>query len=139
MPEITDEQLAAFQAQATRAAQADELAAEVERLTPLANELEAARNETTQATEAARAAIVTANPLIPPELITGATIGEINESLAAAQAIANSLARAAKNTPAYTMGFFTGGNQRPPIDTSAMTAHQKIAYGVQHEREQHRP
>jgi hypothetical protein len=71
MPEITDEELATLQAQAARGAQADELAAEVERLTPLANELEAARNETTQATAAARAAIIAANPTIPADLIQG--------------------------------------------------------------------
>jgi len=108
MPEITDEELSTLRDQAARA---DHLAAEVERLTPLASEADTLRTQTNEATEAARAAIIAANPTIPADLITGASITEINASLAAAQAIANRLAEAAGKGP---LGFATGGTQRQP-------------------------
>jgi hypothetical protein len=128
MPEITDEELATLQAQAARGAQADELAAEVERLTPLANELEAARNETTQATAAARAAIIAANPTIPADLIQGDSIGQIEQSLANAQAIANRLAEAQGRPP---LGFPTGGTVRQPATVpEGVSGSERIRWGL---------
>ena len=108
MPEITDEELAAFQAQATRAAQADQLTAELEELRA---STAGSAAEAAQATEAARTAIIAANPTIPADLITGSSITEINQSLAAAQAIAARLVEAAGKGP---LGFPTGGNIRQP-------------------------
>ena len=109
MPEITDEDLQALRDQA---AKVDQLAAEIERLTPLATEADALRTQTNEATQAARAAIIAANPNIPADLITGNSITEINSSLAAAQAIANRLAEAAKAAGHGPLGFATGGTQR---------------------------
>jgi len=106
MPEITDEDLQALRDQA---AKVDQLAAEIERLTPLATEADALRTQTNEATQAARAAIIAANPNIPADLITGNSITEINSSLAAAQAIANRLTELAGKGP---LGFATGGTQR---------------------------
>ena len=141
MAEINDEELQALRDQAAQAAQ---LTTQVETLTAQAAEAETTKSALAeaqanigQATEAARAAIIAANPLIPADLIKGDSIAQINDSLAAAQAIVARLAEASKAGPKYTMGFFTGGNQRPPIDTSGMTPAQKIAYGLANEREQH--
>jgi hypothetical protein len=108
MPEITDEDLAALQA---KAALADQLAPQVEHLTAQVAETEPLRAQVRDATEAARAAIIAANPTIPADLIKGESITDINQSLAAAQAIANRLAEAAGKGP---LGFPTGGTQRQP-------------------------
>jgi hypothetical protein len=141
MTEIADEELAALQA---KAALADQLGPQVEQLTAQAAEAETTKNalaeaqtNAREATEAARSAIIAANPLIPADLITGDSIGQINQSLAAAQAIVNRLAEAAKAAPRQPFGFPMGGAQRQPPDTANMTPHQKIAWGIEHEREQH--
>jgi FKBP-type peptidyl-prolyl cis-trans isomerase (trigger factor) len=108
MPEITDEELTAFQAQA---AKVEGLAAQIETLTAQAAEVDTARNEVRQATDAARAAIIAANPAIPADLIQGESIAQIEQSLATAQAIANRLTELAGKGP---LGFPTGGTQRQP-------------------------
>jgi len=138
MAEITDEELLAFREQAARV---EQLASQIELLTSQAAEAETTRDalsgaqaEVRQATDAARAAIIAANPTIPADLITGDSITQINQSLAAAQAIAARLQEAAGKGP---LGFATGGTQRQPVDTSALTPHQKIVWGLQNEKDQH--
>jgi len=141
MTEIADEELSALRDQA---AKVDAMAAQIEALNAGAAEAETAKNALAaaqtnerEATEAARSAIIAANPLIPADLITGDSIGQINQSLAAAQAIVNRLTEAAKAAPRQPFGFPMGGAQRQPPDTASMSPHQKIAWGIEHERDQH--
>jgi len=132
MPEITDEDLAALQAQA---AKVEGLAAQIQTLNAQAAEAETARTalsgaqaEARQATEAARAAIIAANPTIPADLIKGDTIAQINDSLTAAQAIAARLAEAAGKGP---LGFPTGGNIRQPATApEGIRGAERIRWGL---------
>ena len=125
MPEITDEELAAFQAQATRAGKADQLAAELDELKTTNAGSQA---EVRQATDAARAAIIAANPAIPADLIQGETIAQIEQSLAAAQAIANRITELAGKGP---LGFPTGGTQRQPATApEGIRGAERIRWGL---------
>lgn len=135
MPEITDEELADLRA---KAAQVDALQGKVAEADATAAALAQAQADAHTATEAARAAIITANPTIPADLIKGDTIQQIQESLATAQTIALRLAEAAAATPKTPLGFtLGGGNIRQQADTAGLSPMQKVLYGLQHERGQH--
>ena len=122
MPEITDEDLAALQAQAARV---DTLAAELDELKTTNAGSQA---EVRQATDAARAAIIAANPAIPADLIQGDSIAQIEQSLAAAQAIANRLTELAGKQP---LGFHTGGTQRQPATVpEGITGAERIRWAL---------
>jgi len=135
MPEITDQELADLRA---KAAQVDTLQAKAAEAEAATNALSHAQTEAHAATEAARAAIIAANPTIPGDLIKGDTIQQIQESVATAQAIALRLAEAAAATPKPALGFALGGGAaRQQADTAGLSPQQKVLYGLQHERDQH--
>lgn len=133
MPEITEEELTALTARAARGDEADAIANE---LAELRTSHASAASELAAATEATRNALIAANPAIPPDLIVGTTVAQITQAVANANAIANRMAEAAKNTGRGPLGF-AGVSTRQTPDTSAMTPIQKITYGLQHERDQH--
>jgi hypothetical protein len=109
MAEIDDAELQALR---DKAASADALQAKASEAEAATAALAQAQADAHTATEAARAAMIIANPHIPADLIQGETIQAIEASLAAATAIANRLAEAAATAPKAPLGFVTGGTQR---------------------------
>jgi len=128
MPEITDEELADLRA---KAAQVETLQTKVAEADATTAALSQAQADAHTATEAARAAIIVANPHIPADLIQGETIQAIEASLAAATAISNRLAEVAAAAPKPPLGFPTGGNLRQAAAApEGIRGIERIRYGL---------
>ncbi|MBF6606800.1 MAG: hypothetical protein IVW53_14625 [Chloroflexi bacterium] len=127
MAEIDDDQLDTLNAHAAAAASAAAAA-------------EAAAEQLAQGVAKYRAAIASHNPDIPAEAITGDTFDAVDASAALARTIADAAvaAHTPANTPAPTPpaapAVPAGGaaTRDDPADTSAMSAHAKIQYGLEH-------
>ncbi len=86
-------------------------------------------NGLVEATEKYRSALVSANPSVPPTLITGETIAEIDASLATAQGVVETVKETLAAASAETL-VPAGAPERTGPDLSSMTAKEKIAYAV---------
>ena len=81
------------------------------------------------AVSAYKAAALKANPLIPAELVSGATIAEIDASVDKAIAIVGKIKEGlGKETQTVTVP--AGAPGRTPPDLSAMTTKEKINHGI---------
>jgi uncharacterized coiled-coil protein SlyX len=82
-----------------------------------------------QAISSYRALVVKLNPGVPEELITGDNIEEINESLAAAQALVD---RVRQELEAEIAGARVpaGAPLRTPVDLSVLSPKEKIQYAI---------
>lgn len=78
-------------------------------------------------------ALATANPLIPRSAFSGDSVEAINSSLATAVELAKNIQANIANAPKQQMGFQPANAQgtRTPVDTTTMSAAEKIRYGLQ--------
>lgn len=82
------------------------------------------------ATEAYRIQVLAANPVVPGSLISGSTVAEIVASLASAlSAVEHIRASLAVQVPPVLI-VPAGAPARGPVDTSGMSAHDKIVHGL---------
>ena len=77
--------------------------------------------------------VLKANPLIPPEMISGATIAEIDTALGKAITMVNKVKEGLAEDQ-QTITIPPGAPGRTPPDTSSMTASQKIKFGIANAR-----
>jgi chromosome segregation ATPase len=85
------------------------------------------------AVTAYKSALLKANPLVPPELISGATITEVDASIQKASAIVGKIKDGlAKENQQTTIP--AGAPGRTPPDTSTMTIREKINHGLNSRR-----
>jgi chromosome segregation ATPase len=78
-----------------------------------------------------------ANPLIPPEAISGATIEEVKDSLDRAQKLVSSVQSSLQEglaKQAQATSVPAGAPARTGLDTSAMSTKEKINYGLEQAR-----
>ena len=83
------------------------------------------------AVERYRAAALAAEPTLPPELVSGESVEELEASLdAARRAVAQIRERLAAEDVESARGFPVGSPARRGPGTADMTASEKIAYGL---------
>lgn len=135
LPEETLKEMAAV-AEAVATTTEVEQAAEAERLAAVERELEAQRAQTRASLGRYREALLAAEPALPPELVSGETLEELEESLAAARrAVAQIRERLSAESEADIRGFPVGAPERRGPSMEGMTSAEKIAYGLeQHAR-----
>ncbi len=111
-----------------------------EALTASARELEAQRRLTRSAVDRYREAALAAEPELPPELVRGETLEEIEGSLGEARAAVAQIRERLGATPASGSvagtagggrGFPVGAPARGGVETGAMSTAEKIAYGLE--------
>ena len=79
-----------------------------------------------------REARIAASPHLPPALITGATIADVDASITAAEAVLTSVREHDAATARRPIGFQPGqGGGERGVDTSKLTPQQKIAAGLE--------
>ena len=128
MADIDDAELADLRA---KAASADALQAKATEAEAATAALSQAQADAHTATEAARAAMIIANPHIPADLIKGDNIHQIQESVSNAQAIALRLAELAAAAPKAPLGFLAGGSQRQPAAApEGIRGIERIRFGL---------
>lgn len=129
--ELADE--AAAELAAVAEAEREELAALRGDLEEARNALDAERTARRAAVERYRAALLAAEPSLPPELIEGDDLEAVDASVEAARrAVAQIRERIAQESehPA-ARGFPAGAPERRGPRTEAMSAAEKIAYGLE--------
>jgi hypothetical protein len=98
-------------------------------------ELEEQRRLALAAVARYRDAALAAEPDLPPDLVTGATIEEVDASLAAARRtvaqIRERLAEESDSARSFARGFPTGAPARLALSTEGMSAAEKIARGLE--------
>ena len=78
-------------------------------------------------------AVLKANPLVPPELVAGATVAEVDASVQKASAIVGKIKEGlAQQTQQVTVP--PGAPGRTPPDTSTLSAREKITHGLNAKR-----
>lgn len=104
-----------------------------DQLARLSRDFEGARAAYTYAVEDYKKLAVGANPLVPPEAISGATVEEVKESLDRALKLVASVQESlAKQAQAASVP--AGAPARAGLDTSAMSTKEKINYGLEQAR-----
>ena len=73
--------------------------------------------------------VIETNPGVLAELITGNTVGEVNESLKNAQALIERV-KQEMNSEAAKTRVPAGAPQRTPLDLSALSPREKIQYAI---------
>jgi uncharacterized coiled-coil protein SlyX len=114
------------QAVAERDDQIAALKQSVAELEPRLTELE---DSLSQAISSYRALVIKSNPQLPEELIAGDSIEEIDNSLAAAQALIDRV-RERLETEIAGARIPTGAPLRTPVDLSALSPQEKIQYAI---------
>jgi hypothetical protein len=98
-------------------------------------ELEEQRRLASMAVARYRDAALAAEPELPPDLVTGETLEEVDASLAAAcRAVAQireRLATESEDAGSFARGFPTGAPARLGTSTEGMSAAEKIARGLE--------
>jgi hypothetical protein len=95
-------------------------------------ELEAQRRTAREAVARYRDAALAAEPDLPPDLVAGETLDEVDASLAAARrAVAQIRQRIAEHADPATRGFPAGAPARGGGSTEGMSAAEKIARGLE--------
>lgn len=105
------------------------------RITSLTERLTSLETEFGSAVSAYAGAVLRANPTIPAELVTGASINEVNASLAKATALVGKI-RQSMSQEQQTVTVPAGAPGRTPPDTSAMSTREKITAGIQNKRKE---
>ncbi|MFC1914373.1 hypothetical protein ACFLXF_03780 [Chloroflexota bacterium] len=82
-----------------------------------------------QAVASYKSLIVVTNPGVLAELITGSTVGEVDESLNNAQALVERVKKEMEAEASKTK-IPAGSPQRAPLDLSALSAREKIQYAI---------
>lgn len=82
-----------------------------------------------RAVAAYKGTVVQANPGLLPEMITGDTIDEIDESVKKARAVMEKV-RQEMETEAARTRIPSGAPPRSPLDLSGLTAREKIQYAI---------
>ena len=118
--------------EAVAAAEADTHDALEDALIEARRELEAQRAATRAAVARTREALLAADPDLPPDLVAGDTLEDLDASVAAArQAVAQIRERLTSEARAGTSrGFPVGAPARTPHSTRAMSSAEKIAAGL---------
>src|SRR5690349_12635379 len=94
-------------------------------------EIETERERTRTALARYRDAVLAANPELPPELIRGATLEELEASIEVARtAVAEIRARIVEATPSPQRGFPVGAPARVGATSAGMTSSEKIRRGL---------
>jgi hypothetical protein len=97
-------------------------------------ELEAERRLTRSAVDRYRHAALAAEPELPPELVRGETLEEIEESIAEARATVAQIRErigATAEAGGAGRGFPVGAPARSGAGTASMSSAEKIAYGLE--------
>ena len=76
-----------------------------------------------------RELVVTANPEIPPELITGDSVESVDESLQSARALVEKVKQGIEEETSRTR-VPAGAPQRAPVDLSVLSPREKIEYAI---------
>ena len=82
-----------------------------------------------QAVSSYKALVVTSNPGVLEELITGGTIEDVNASLEGARSIVGKVKQGLEAEMASAR-VPAGAPQRTPVDLSALSPREKIQYGI---------
>ena len=94
--------------------------------------LDAERRQTRAALDRYRDAVLAAEPALPSELVHGATLEELEASIAAArEVVAGVRERLASSAATSERGFPTGAPPRGSRGTSGLTAAEKIRAGLE--------
>ncbi len=127
--EVLDEFTALAEAEAT-AAEAEQ-AAQTEALTSVRSDLETQRTQTRAAVDRYWEAVLVAEPELPPELVDGETLEQVDRSLEAARrAVAQIRERLSAEDEAGG-GFPVGAPARGGPSAAAISASEKIALGLE--------
>ncbi|GIW05569.1 MAG: hypothetical protein KatS3mg060_0374 [Dehalococcoidia bacterium] len=86
------------------------------------------RQELAAAVAAYREARLAADPSVPPELVTGETVAEIDASVERARAIVAQVRERLRNEVARAVPPPAVG--RTPVDPATLSPREKIAYGL---------
>jgi len=81
--------------------------------------------------------VLQSNPLLPPDLVNGATIQELKDSLAKANVIVTNVQSSITDAAAAALNQSrvpAGSPPRPPLDFSSMTTTDKIKHGLEQAR-----
>ncbi|MCS6801745.1 MAG: hypothetical protein RMM58_01255 [Chloroflexota bacterium] len=89
---------------------------------------EALRRELAAAVAAYRQARLAADPLLPPELVVGETVAEIDASVERARAIVAQVRERVRSEAAREV--VPAALARTPVDPAALSPREKIAYGL---------
>lgn len=133
LPEGTLDELSALAEAEATAADAEQ-AAQAEELAATQRALDAERTRTRSAVARYRDAVLAAEPDLPPELVSGETLEELDASLdAARRAVAQIRERiSVEEEPGGPSGGFpVGAPARTGPTTAGMTAAEKIAVGLE--------
>ncbi len=82
-----------------------------------------------QAVDSYQALAISTNPAVPAELVTGETIGAINDSLEKAKALVGKVKQELEAEIA-SIRVPAGAPQRMPLDLSALSSREKIKYAI---------
>ncbi len=82
-----------------------------------------------QAVDSYQALAISTNPAVPAELVTGETIGAINDSLEKAKALVGKVKQELEAEIA-SIRVPAGAPQRMPLDLSALSPREKIKYAI---------
>lgn len=88
---------------------------------------DAHQTELGRAVDRYRTAVLTGSPEVPPDLVTGATIDEVDASLARARTIVDHIARSLAGS---TTPIPNGAPPRRPPDLASLTPLEKIRLGL---------
>ena len=129
LPDEALAELAAIEDDADGGGEAAEAGAELARLRA---DLDAERTARRAAVARYREAVLAAEPTLPPELVAGDSLDEVDASVEAARrAVARIRERlAAESDEAAGRGFPAGAPGRLPPNADAMSASEKIAFGL---------
>ncbi|HJM88411.1 MAG TPA: hypothetical protein QF624_02145 [Dehalococcoidia bacterium] len=129
-PQQTLDELAAL-AEAEATAADAEVAAQAEDLATARRELDVERAQARAAVERYREAVLAAEPELPPELVSGETLSEVDASLdAARRAVAQVRERMGVESETRA-GFPVWAPARSGVSTAGMSAAEKIAAGLE--------
>ena len=130
LTEAVLEELAAV-ADAEAVASEAEQAAEAEQIASAERQLEVQRGETRTAVARYREAVLAAEPQLPPELVSGETLNEVDASLEAARRSVAQIRERLSAEREEPRGFPVGAPARGGVSAAAMTSAEKIAYGLE--------
>ncbi len=129
--EVLDEMAAVAEAEAT--AQEAGQAARAEQLAALEREMAAERERTRAAVTRYRQAVLAAEPELPEELVSGASLEEVEQSLTAARRAVATIRERLAVEGQQGGGFPVGAPARGAASTAGMSAAEKIAFGLERE------
>lgn len=93
-------------------------------------ELDELRSELAQAVERYRSAVLAAAPDVPGDLVRGATLDEVDESLEAAKRTVTQIRARVASELGKAEGFPVGSPARDDGNLDGLSASEKIAYGL---------